>query len=145
MQKEWFKLVHKTGSKVIHVPQCLRWIQSCNSSKMVCNWILYSVDLACPEITKITEFFMAKCWKSCIICFAKNVKNHTPFVEWFLPKFFTRGRFMKCSMSEKKTLKVTNVSPYKNQNFIENSLCYWCYKNFFFAKILNSIFLAKFK
>ena len=97
--KECFNIFCKTGCKVISVLQCARWILSCNSFKMVCNWILYSVNLACHEITKIAQFFMAKCWKSRMICYAKNVKNHTAFVEGFWPEFYARGRFMKYSMS----------------------------------------------
>ena len=30
---------------------------------MVCNWIFYSVNLACPEITKMTQFVMPKMTK----------------------------------------------------------------------------------
>ena len=30
---------------------------------MVCNWIFYSVTLACPEITKMTQFVMPKMTK----------------------------------------------------------------------------------
>ena len=66
---------------------------------MVCNWILYSFDLACPEITKIAQFFMAKCRKSRMICYAKNVENHAAFVEGFWSVFYARGRIMKYSMS----------------------------------------------
>ena len=43
---------------------------------MVCNWILYSVDLVTPEMRKIAQFTLPcqKCQKSCIICFAKMLK-----------------------------------------------------------------------
>ena len=53
------------------------------------------IQLACPEITKIAQFFMAKCRKSRIICYAKNVKNHAILME----KICAGGRFMKYSMS----------------------------------------------
>ena len=67
---------------------------------MVCKRILYSVDPACPEMTKISQFVMPKCQKSHMISYAKNVKNHASFVEVFWPEFYARGRFMKYSMSE---------------------------------------------
>ena len=65
---------------------------------MVCNKILYSVDLACPVMTKIS-LSCQNCSKSRIICYAKNVENHGIFVEGFWPEFYARGRFMKYSMS----------------------------------------------
>ena len=34
-----------------------------------------------------------------MICSAKNVENHATILEEFYPEFYTRGRFMKYSMS----------------------------------------------
>ena len=68
---------------------------SCYSFKIVCNWIFYSVDIAWPEMIKIAQFVMKKWWKSRLICYAKNAKNHDIFVEGFWPEFYARGRFMK--------------------------------------------------
>ena len=88
---------------------------------MVCNWILYSVDPACPEITKIAQIFMTKCWKSRIICYAKNVEHHAAFVEGFLPDFYARRRFMKYSMSGcvLLLLRILNAIVFLAQNDVD--------------------------
>ena len=65
---------------------------------MVCNWILYSVNLAW-QWQKSQSLSCQNCSKSRIICYAKNVENHAIFVEGFWPEFHARGRFMKYSMS----------------------------------------------
>ena len=52
-QKEWFEIFHKPGSKIIYFLQCAKWIKSWFVFKLACNWILYSVGLACPDMTKI--------------------------------------------------------------------------------------------
>ena len=56
---------------------------------------------------------MAKCRKSRIICYAKNVENQAIFVEGFWPEFYARGRFMKYPMSEKKNCKKNWVKKVK--------------------------------
>ena len=57
----------------------------------------------------------AKCQKSRMICYAKNVENPTTFAEGFGPEFQARGRFMKYSMSaffysSEKRLQVSGAS-----------------------------------
>ena len=71
--------------------------------EMVCNWILYSVDLAW-QWQKSHSLSCQNCSKSRIICYAKNVENHAIFVEGFWQEFFARGRFMKYSMSDMKQI-----------------------------------------
>ena len=71
----------------VEVVLCCHW--GCdNSFKMVCNWILYSVDIACQN-----------CSKLCIICYVKNVENHTYFC----------GRILARILRSRKVYEVFHV------------------------------------
>ena len=86
--------------------------------EMVCNWILYSVDLEW-KWQKSQSLSCQNCSKSHIICHAKNVENHAIFVEGFWPEFYARGRFMRYSMSVScevhvfDTVSSSHISLYK--------------------------------
>ena len=66
---------------------------------MVCNWILYSVNLVSPEMRKIAKFTKPKMLKITHNFFFENVENRATFVEGFRLEVYARGRFMKYSMS----------------------------------------------
>ena len=66
---------------------------------MVCNWILYSVNLVNPEMRKIAKFTKPKMLKITHNFFFENVENRATFVEGFRLEVYARGRFMKYSMS----------------------------------------------
>ena len=85
-RKEWIRIYGKTGCKMIYFSQCSRWILSCNSFKMVCNRILYLVDLACPEMMKIAQLVMPKMSKieDDLVC-KKCQKSH-----YFCGRILTR-------------------------------------------------------
>ena len=114
MRKEWFKIFCKSGSKIIYVSQFARWILSCNSFKMVCNWILYSVDLVCPRMKNSPDCH-AKMSKITYNVFCEKYRKSR-----FWPEFHAGGRFIPCLR--------------QSCTFDRGYMIILCYKSLFFYK-----------
>ena len=77
---------------------------------MVCNRILYTIDLACPEMTKITQFVMTKLFKITHNLLCEKCRKSRYFCGRILTRIYARGRFMKYSMYEQAILLKPDIT-----------------------------------